>query len=1006
MKIYSVRTVLLSFLILLPNSVFAQGTLHGIVSDSISSEALVGANVFLTGTSLGSATNIEGRYSISRIPEGDYTVKVSYIGYKPKEEKVTIINGRTTELNIQLSLDVIEGEEVLITGQAMGQVAAINQQRTSNTIINVVSEEKIKELPDANAAESIGRLPGVSILRSGGEANKVILRGLSDKFTYVTIDGIKIPSTDASARGLDLSTISQSSLAGIELFKALTPDKDADAIAGSINLITKKAPAEREIRAEMKGGYNRLMNSVKQYDFSFRYAERYLDDLLGMQLSGNIESRIRSNERINLNYDQSLNNQTDYEISDFILEFNDEIRERNGISVILDMNTPDDGTLKLSGIYSGTKRDYLYSSRDYPSGGGIIGNASGVTYSFRDREQEIETFNSSLTGNNNLFTLKLDWGASFAQSVSDFPYDYTINFFEPSDVNSGMKNTPHIKTNPEVLIPYAHNNFLAATIYNAFYNTQKNYDKEQTAFLNISREYVLGDLLSGEIKGGGKYKVKRRSNDNTTTFAPYYLGNWYAYEKLPDGTIREKNFAGSYFEEFYQRYKESPTNNKASFSEFLDAVPGSRELYDLYNLYPLINRDKLRQWYELNKYGTDQNGNQVEYNFDSTARRNYYDITERVSSAYIMNTLNFGQKLTFIAGLRIEYEDNLYNATYSPGQFGGFPVLSGGLIRDTSSNYTENIVLPNFHLNIKPTEFINIRLAAYRALARPDFNFRLNSAYAWRGTDVSSRKELYMGNPKLKTAKSWNFEINTSFFGNEIGLISLSAYYRSITDMFHMLNGINTQGDVLLKHFGLTAPSIHEGTYQLTIPYNSPHPTKVWGFEFEHQMNFHFLPGLLKNIVLSYNASIVRSETFLYSTTIDTIIYYLDDFPGIPFYRYQDRVIEVKQQLEEQPKFYGNISLGYDIGGFSGRISLFYQSEYNLSFTASGRGDQIVNPFTRLDLALKYQFTEYLAATLSISNLNNIKEGNSIYNRVNNYKILDTEERYGLTADLGIKLEL
>ena len=79
--------------------------------------------------------------------------------------------------------DIVESETVIVSAQAAGQVAAINQQLSSNTIVNVISEEKIQELPDANAAEAIGRLPGVSIQRSGGEANKITLRGLSDKYT-------------------------------------------------------------------------------------------------------------------------------------------------------------------------------------------------------------------------------------------------------------------------------------------------------------------------------------------------------------------------------------------------------------------------------------------------------------------------------------------------------------------------------------------------------------------------------------------------------------------------------------------------------------------------------------------------------------------------------------------------------------------------------------------------------------------------------------------------------
>ncbi len=179
-----------------PAAGFGQGTLRGTVLDSVTNEPLLGANVFVPGTALGGVTDREGVYRLVGLPEGRVKLKFSYIGYKSREIEITFTAGAATPLNIRLAPDVIEGTEVVVTGQRKGQMAAINQQLTSQTIMNVISEEKIKELPDANAAEAIGRLPGVSILRSGGEANKVILRGMSDKFTTFTIDGIRIPSTD------------------------------------------------------------------------------------------------------------------------------------------------------------------------------------------------------------------------------------------------------------------------------------------------------------------------------------------------------------------------------------------------------------------------------------------------------------------------------------------------------------------------------------------------------------------------------------------------------------------------------------------------------------------------------------------------------------------------------------------------------------------------------------------------------------------------------------------
>ncbi len=1000
MRKISSQIMLTLLILIIATAAFGQGAMHGVITDAATNKPLVGANVYLLGTALGSATDLQGEYRIIRIPAGPYTLRVSYIGYKTKNVEVTIDQDKTVELNIALIFDVIEGKMVEVTAQAEGQVAAINQQITSNTIINVVSEEKIQELPDANAAESIGRLPGVSIIRSGGEANKVILRGLEDKFTIITIDGVKIPPTDATSRGVDLSTLSQSSLAGLELFKASTPDKDGDALAGSINLVTKKAPETRKIKLDLKGDYNNLMNSANQYDFSLRYGERFFNDLLGVQLVGNLEKRIRSNERINVDYNQNPNaSEAGYFIDDFLLEFTDESRKRDGFSVLFDINTPDNGSIRINNVYGRTKRDYLWSTRDYPSNGG--GDQQGdPVYEYRDREQEINTFNSSIRGDNNLAGLNLNWGLSFGQSKANYPFDYETIFVEPS----GMQPSPMLQTEAEQLISYAVNNFSNTSLYWSYYRTQNNFDKERTAFLDMARSYLLSRNISGEIKIGGKYKVKDRSNSRTEDFTPYYLGRWQPYELLPDGTIRKKDFAGTYFEE-WQKAGVLFIPIDQFFSN-----PTSRSVYGSYSLNPLIDRDRLRQWWELNRYGVDVTGNQFEVWTNPLIRYDDHDVTERVGAGYIMNTLNFGQKISAIFGLRIEKEDNDYVSTYMPQSVGGFPVTAN-TIRDTTSSASQTVLLPNFNVAVSPFEFMKLRVAAYKALARPDFNMRLDRYIAGRPAVVGSQLQVFVGNPKLKTARAWNYEVNTSFFGNTIGLISVSAYYKEIDDMYHMLNNFNTtavrdnQGvpqDTLMQRFGIKWSSqMGTSPYNVTLPYNSPKPTKVWGFEFEHQINFNFLPGLLKNIVLSYNASFVRSEAFIWGSKIDST-YYDPPGPLPPTWRKFNVLVEKKQKLEGMPEFFGNISLGYDIGNFSGRLSVFHQGEHNVSYSAAGLSDQITNAFTRIDLALKQRINENLSLFLNVSNLTNIEDGSSIYNQVYDRKLFNESEMYGLTADFGV----
>lgn len=1000
MKTHSFLFCLIVLVVALPMVALGQGTLRGVVTDSLTNEKLIGVNVVLVGTGMGNATSIEGEYAITGIPLKSYNVKVSCIGYEPKTIQIDFAKTPSRRLDVRLNSTVIQGQEVVVTAQMRAQVAAMNQQVTSNTIINVVSEQKIKELPDANAAEAIGRLPGVSILRSGGEANKVILRGLSDKFTTVTIDGVKIAATDADSRGVDLSTISQGSLSGIELFKALTPDKDADAIAGTVNLVTKKAPAKRMFQADIKGDYNQLMKSAKQYDGSFRYGERFFDGVLGVQVNGNAENRIRSNEQTTINYQDRYDlRPANYFISNFRLRFVDETRKRQGGVLLLDLDTPDSGSVRLSGNYNATQRGYTTFVRNYPTNNA---GSTPVYYETEVTEQKITSVNSSIRGDNQILGIQVNWGGAVAQSTTQMPFDYYLDYFEAigrrdsaGNATSGM-NLPgslFIQSGPEQIIPYAVNNFAVAAIDSGIFNTEKNRETEQTAYVNLKDRYSLGDLIAGEVKMGGKYKHTSRTKEASRLFAPYYLG--FAWQP--------KNLTGTRFESFYRRYLANNLVRSPSLTDFLDPTPASRSLFNKFSLNPLMIQDAVREWYELNQNGK---GAGVEYYTDNTADLDYYDIKEQISAGYLMNTLNIGRNVTFIAGVRVESESNDYISRFVPGtgSLGGFPTPTGQ-VKDTSTSYSETIWLPNFHVTMRPFDFLNVRLAAYKAIARPDYSARLIKLWA---QSAGSSNVLMVGNPNLRASKAWNYEINTSVFNNDIGLVSLSAFYKEITDDHHLLGQGGLVGPRFLDSLGIRwNTALTRGGYQLTVPYNSSLPTKVWGFEFEHQANLSFLPGYLQFLVLSYNFSIIRSQTHLVATVIDTgWIVIPSEFGDIRTPVFSNRVIDRVQKLEGQPEFFGNVALGYDLGDFSARLSVYYQGEFNRTFSPGGLTDGITGKYSRWDLTVKQRFTDHISLLMSVSNLLDVEENTYTTNRVYEWTRLNTSQRYGMTADIGVRIDL
>jgi hypothetical protein len=216
-------------------------TITGQVKDAATGEFLPGANVYLKGTSRGTATSVEGEYTITQVPPGSYTIVAKYLGYKEASLAIVVKPGARMRQNFSLVYVGIKGETVEITAQAEGQMEAINQQLSARTIKNVVAADRIQEIPDVNAAESVARLPGISIIRSGGEGQKVAIRGMEPKYNVMMVNGVRMQSTDRDDRSVDLNMISPNILSGIEVTKAVTADMDADAVGGTVNLKISQA---------------------------------------------------------------------------------------------------------------------------------------------------------------------------------------------------------------------------------------------------------------------------------------------------------------------------------------------------------------------------------------------------------------------------------------------------------------------------------------------------------------------------------------------------------------------------------------------------------------------------------------------------------------------------------------------------------------------------------------------------------------------------------------------
>ena len=118
----------------------------------------------------------------------------------------------------------------------------------------------------------------------------------------------------------------------------------------------------------------------------------------------------------------------------------------------------------------------------------------------------------------------------------------------------------------------------------------------------------------------------------------------------------------------------------------------------------------------------------------------------------------------------------------------------------------------------KPTDFLTVRVAAYQALARPDFNLRLPQL-SWQTTLVNNTIPITAGNPSLKDVTSWNFEANTQIFSTTLGLISVNAYFKRIENLFHTLNAVrfdwNADSMKLITNNNVRTPNYEVGYHRL-----------------------------------------------------------------------------------------------------------------------------------------------------------------------------------------------
>jgi outer membrane receptor protein involved in Fe transport len=243
-----------AFVILTTAFSFGQGSIAGTVTDGKTGEAIIGANVVIEGTQIGAATDVEGKFEMTDVTEGTYSLQVSFVTYKTHTvPNVVVETGKRVTIDIKLSEDVSELQEVVVTGtrQVDNDFSLLSAIRESKLVVTGISAEMIIRTPDRDAAEVVKRVPGVTIM--GGRF--VVIRGLSERYNVSMLHGAYAPSMEADKRSFAFDIIPSAQIDQMMVFKSPSPELPGDFAGGVVKIATKGIPDENSVSVSYATGY-------------------------------------------------------------------------------------------------------------------------------------------------------------------------------------------------------------------------------------------------------------------------------------------------------------------------------------------------------------------------------------------------------------------------------------------------------------------------------------------------------------------------------------------------------------------------------------------------------------------------------------------------------------------------------------------------------------------------------------------------------------------------------
>jgi TonB-dependent receptor len=783
----------------------------------------------------------QGQFRITEVPAGDYTLTASYVGFATFTTPVKVGAGQT--LNIDPVLQVAsQNDQVIVTAERLqGEAEAINIERMSDDIVQVLPSRVINSLPNTNVADAVGRVPSVSLERDEGEGKYVQIRGTEPRLSNVTINGVNVPSPEGTVRNIKLDAVPANLVERIEVFKTLSASQDADGIGGTVNLVTRTAGEKATYNFGGQGGYTPIQGGRTLGGFDGTVGKRFGESKkLGVMIGGTWD---RNNRGIN-DLEPAEGTGTDPASGKPIAVVGTEdlrsyeyYRTRYGFAGGIDYNLKPGTSVYIKGLFSdfhdfGDTRVYT------PTAGNMIKAVNGSQVIF-DNATDCAAFNAA--------------NPPPATQCSPGGYAYRHYIRRPDQqVFSILTGARHDLSSTLIVYEFAG-------------SRSHNIGGQDFPTTNFS-----GNSADLALDRSNPFRPKFVAQDGTSLYDPTQYG--VTQTILPSYHATQVNFQGaasvarrysfhSHFGTFEMGVK---IRNSHSTQTENDRIFATASGTGSFGLPQVLGTFTNQSYYDgsfkigglgygpTSDYGKIQQGIAADLASASPtllfqqlasvqkSQGAFFDANERVSAGYIQNAISVG-KFRFQAGVRFDGT----STDFTTHQVDATVIDASGnpLITPFSQGSSYFNALPSVQVQYQIEKNTNLRANYSIGISRPNIGDLVPTKIV---DPNASPKSVSLGNPNLKPTKANNFDLLVEHFFQPLGILQAGFFYKDLSDPIY-------------PTVTLLLPPDPNAGFKQGQSVNGPN-AHIAGFEAAWEQRFSFLPGLASGLGVSANYSYSSSQ--------------------------------------------------------------------------------------------------------------------------------------------------